>query len=119
MPMERQKRSQEKEKGPDLPWWVELLFVQIGLPDSWLRSFLKTRKKVKAFSIDNKKNIIYSMLVLSAIVYVNPIFKQARNHNICIDGSKEYVETMLPDEVISSRKSLLAWANRFCNGGRL
>ena len=29
----------KKEKS--LPWWVELLFVQIGLPDKWLIKLLK------------------------------------------------------------------------------
>ena len=26
----------KKKKDKDLPWWVELLFVQIGLPDKLL-----------------------------------------------------------------------------------
>ena len=119
MATERQKQSQSQGKGPDLPWWVELLFVQIGLPDNWLRSFLKTRKNLKAYSKENKHNIVYLLLAMAAIIYVNPIFKEASNHNSCIDGSKEYVEMMLPDEVIPSEKAVLAWSNRFCNGGDL
>ena len=32
--------NNKKEKS--LPWWVELLFVQIGLPDKWLIKILKS-----------------------------------------------------------------------------
>ena len=28
--------NSEKKKGKDLPWWVELLFVQMGLTDKLL-----------------------------------------------------------------------------------
>ena len=33
------------KKDKSLPWWVELLFVQIGLPDKWLIKVLKSKKK--------------------------------------------------------------------------
>ena len=39
--------NSNKKKDKDLPWWVELLFVQIGLPDKFLIKILKTEKKVK------------------------------------------------------------------------
>ena len=42
----------KKKKGKDLPWWVELLFVQIGLPDKLLIKILKARKNSKEFIID-------------------------------------------------------------------
>ena len=35
----------KKKKDKDLPWWVELLFVQIGLPDKFLIKILKAKKK--------------------------------------------------------------------------
>ena len=35
----------KKKNSKDLPWWVELLFVQIGLPDKFLIKILKTKKK--------------------------------------------------------------------------
>ena len=34
----------KKKKNAKLPWWVELLFVQIGLPDKLLIKVLKTKK---------------------------------------------------------------------------
>ena len=40
----------KKKKDKDLPWWVELLFVQIGLPDKLLIKILKAKKNLKNFS---------------------------------------------------------------------
>ena len=39
----------KKKKDKDLPWWVELLFVQIGLPDKLLIKILKAKKTSKEF----------------------------------------------------------------------
>ena len=36
--------SKNSKKKKDLPWWVELLFVQIGLPDKLLIKILKANK---------------------------------------------------------------------------
>jgi len=36
----------KKKKDKDLPWWVELLFVQIGLPDKLLIKLLKDSKLI-------------------------------------------------------------------------
>ena len=40
-------QNSKKKKEKDLPWWVELLFVQVGLPDKLLIKILKTKKKAK------------------------------------------------------------------------
>ena len=45
----------KKKNDKDLPWWVELLFVQIGLPDKLLIKILKAKKTSKEF-IKNEKN---------------------------------------------------------------
>ena len=39
--------NSKKKNNKDLPWWVELLFVQIGLPDRLLIKILKTQKHVR------------------------------------------------------------------------
>ena len=36
--------NSKKKKDKNLPWWVALLFVQIGLPDRLLFKILKTKK---------------------------------------------------------------------------
>ena len=46
----------KKKKDKDLPWWVELLFVQIGLPDKLLVKILKAKKTSNEF-IKNKNTI--------------------------------------------------------------
>ena len=48
-------QNQKKKRDKDLPWWVELLFVQIGLPDKLLIKILKAKKTSKEF-IKNEKN---------------------------------------------------------------
>jgi len=41
--------NSKKKKDKDLPWWVELLFVQMGLPDKLLIKILKAKKTSKEF----------------------------------------------------------------------
>ena len=47
----------KKNKDKELPWWVELLFVQIGLPDKLLIKLLKTKKKAKELIKNDKKSL--------------------------------------------------------------
>ena len=49
----------KKKKEKSLPWWVELLFVQIGLPDKFLIKILNAQKKSKELI----KNVIYIFLL--------------------------------------------------------
>ena len=41
--------NSKKKKDKHLPWWVEILFVQIGLPDKLLIKILKAKKGLKNF----------------------------------------------------------------------
>ena len=57
-------QSSKKRNNRDLPWWVELLFVQIGLPDKLLLKILKAKKKSKEFIKNDKKSLITFLLQL-------------------------------------------------------
>ena len=47
--------NSNNKKDKSLPWWVELLFVQIGLPDKWLIKVLKSKKKYAEMLKNEKK----------------------------------------------------------------
>ena len=47
-------RNSNIYKDKPLPWWVELLFVQIGLPDKWLIKILNSKKNITEL-IKNEK----------------------------------------------------------------
>ena len=50
--------NSKKKKDKDLPWWVELLFVQIGLPDKLLINILKAKNKSKELLKNDNKILI-------------------------------------------------------------
>ncbi len=100
-----------------LPWWVELLFVQIGLPDKWLRTYLKTRKKVLWNLTNNKRYIGYGLISLFIVVYINPIIKQASTHNQCIKNSEKIVKDRVIATESYSNEEIKALSSNFCNGG--
>jgi len=52
-------QNSKKKKNKDLPWWVELLFVQIGLPDKFLIKILKTKKTAKELIKNEKKLFLF------------------------------------------------------------
>ena len=43
-PKSKKQNSDLRNTNSKLPWWVEILFVQIGLPESLLRKILKLKK---------------------------------------------------------------------------
>jgi len=59
----------KKKKDKELPWWVEFLFVQIGLPDKLLIKILKAKKTSKEFIKNEKKSILIFFLFLFTINY--------------------------------------------------
>ena len=66
-------KSNSDKNQTELPWWVELLFVQIGLPDSWLSKYLKKKKVVANFINENKKYIVYTSILIDIIYHYNRI----------------------------------------------
>lgn len=102
-----------------LPWWVELLFVQIGLPDNWLRSLLRNRKKARIIIIENKQIINYSLLIVISMFYLHPIVKKASLHNNCVINSIGYVTDSLGTQNVLTKNEIRSVAISFCNGGKI
>ena len=104
----------KKEKS--LPWWVELLFVQIGLPDKWLIKILNSKKK----SLDlfkNEKKIIFTFLfVLAGLTYFYPVVKYSKTKLDCETVAKNYI-LKNKNLIKINRKELRMLSTNFCNGG--
>ena len=47
----------KKHKKEGLPWWVEILFVQIGLPEKLLIKILKAKKQSKELVKRDKRSL--------------------------------------------------------------
>jgi len=69
--------NSKKKKDKDLPWWVELLFVQIGLPDKLLIKILKAKKTSKEFIKNDKKSFLTFLFVITTLAYFYPVIKHA------------------------------------------
>ena len=70
--------NSKKKNNKDLPWWVELLFVQIGLPDKLLIKILKAKKKSKELIKNDKKVLITFLSVIAGLAYFYPVIKHSK-----------------------------------------
>ena len=83
----------KKKKDKKLPWWVEFLFVQIGLPDNLLIKILKAKKKSKEIIENDKKSLITFLFVIGMFAYFYPVIKHAKNKLDCEAIAKIHVFT--------------------------
>ena len=106
----------KKKKDKDLPWWVELLFVQIGLPDKLLIKILKSKKKSKEFIENDKKSIIIFLFLLATLAYFYPVIKHAKNKIDCEAFAKNYI-IKNKNTIEINNKEIKMLSTNFCNGG--
>ena len=106
--------NNKKEKS--LPWWVELLFVQIGLPDKWLIKVLKSKKSCSELIKNERKLIVIFLFVLAGLTYFYPVVKLSKNRLDCEDIAKNYIIDNKNLMNINS-KQLRMLSTNFCNGG--
>jgi len=106
----------KRKKDKDLPWWVELLFVQIGLPDKLLIKILKTKKTGKELIKKDKKSLVTFLIVIISLAYFYPVIKHAKNKLECEDTAKNYI---IKNKNISgiNKMELKMLSTNFCFGG--
>ena len=109
-------KDSKKKKDKNLPWWVELLFVQIGLPDKLLIKILKTKKKSREFIINEKKSLITFLLLITSLAYFYPVIKHAKNKLDCEAIAKNYI---IKNKNITqfNKKEIEMLSTNFCYGG--
>ena len=108
--------NSKKKKDKDLPWWVELLFVQIGLPDKLLIKILNAKKTSKEFIKNENKSIIIFLFVITTLAYFYPVIKHAKNKLDCEATAKNYIIKNKNIIGINNREIKMISTN-FCYGG--
>ena len=108
------KSSQSSQKR--LPWWVELLFVQIGLPDNWLIKILKTKKNTLDFYKEKKKYIFLIFLFLFTLGYFQPVIRDSSSKLKCQKVAYKIIKEINLFKSENIEKLEMRSVN-YCNGG--
>ena len=106
----------KKKKDKNLPWWVEFLFVQIGLPDNLLIKILRAKKKSKEIIENDKKSLITFLFAIAMLAYFYPVIKHAKNKLDCEAIAKNYIINNKNIMRINKRELKMLSTN-FCYGG--
>ncbi len=107
----------KRKSNKNLPWWVELLFVQIGLPDSLLIKILKTKKESKELIKNNQRSLISFLFLIVTLVYFYPVIKHAKNKLDCEAIAERYI---IKNKNITqiTKTELKMLSINFCYGGQ-
>ncbi len=108
--------NSNKKKEKNLPWWVELLFVQIGLPDKFLIKILNTKKKYNETIKKDKKTLLTFLFLITALAYFYPVIKHAKSKLDCETTAKSYIIKNKNLTGINKRELKMLSTN-FCYGG--
>jgi len=108
--------NSKKKNDKDLPWWVELLFVQVGLPDKLLIKILKTKKKARELINNDKKSVITVLFLITTFSYFYPVIKHAKNKLDCEAVAKNYIVKNKNTRGIN-KKEIKMLSTNFCYGG--
>ena len=108
--------NSNNKKDKSLPWWVELLFIQIGLPDKWLIKVLKSKKKYTDLLKNEKKLIVIFFFVIVGLTYFYPLVKYAKSRLDCENNAQNYIADNKDLKNIN-RNQLRMLSTNFCNGG--
>ena len=108
------RNSNKKDK--TLPWWVELLFVQIGLPDKLLIKILKTKRKSIDFLSNERRIIIIFFFIIAGLTYFYPVVKYSKSKLDCETIAKSYILENKNLKKINAQQLRMLSIN-FCNGG--
>ena len=109
-------KTSKNKKDKDLPWWVELLFVQIGLPDKFLIKILKAKKKAKELIKNEKNFLILFFFFIITLAYFYPVIKHSKNKLYCEAIAKNYI---LKNKNLTgiNKGELKMLSINFCYGG--
>tara|TARA_B100000700_G_C14895336_1_gene784734 strand:- start:585 stop:929 length:345 start_codon:yes stop_codon:yes gene_type:complete len=111
-------KSKSDKNQAKLPWWVELLFVQIGLPDSWLSKYLKKRKEAANYINENKKYLYLCTLLISGVLYIYPVVKYTSLTTSCINKTSKYLKSTNINNP-QNKIDINSIAVGYCHGGPL
>ena len=106
----------KKKNDKNLPWWVELLFVQIGLPDNLLIKILKAKKKSKELINNDKKSLLTFLFAITSLAYFYPVIQHEKNKLDCEATAKNYIVKNKNINQINKRELKMLSTN-FCYGG--
>jgi len=109
-------KNLKKKADKNLPWWVELLFVQIGLPDKLLIKILKAKKASTEFIKNDKKSLITFLFSISILAYFYPVIKHAKSKLDCEAIAKNYI-IKNKNTIGINKRDIKMLSTNFCNGG--